>query len=207
MLKKILDFQRALADQISLKEAVIQQFITDLLGGAMLECEKKFKESEQFVERISKRIVEISNELNDFEVELKKGLHLYSNDDDIQREGKKQQDENAKDRKEVKSVEDQKNLVRKVLHKIRNSLNDQEQIKSGANRLTAGMIEEYILEIDTCVKKTEVQDAELTNIVNVFNARKESWGKFMFKGGAKDALVEDIEKAVTDQQKSVTGLN
>lgn len=51
---------------------------------------------------------------------------MYSNDDDIQKEGKKQQDENTKDRKEIKSVDDQKNLVRKVLHKIRNSLNEQE---------------------------------------------------------------------------------
>lgn len=72
----------------------------------MFDCERKFKEAEQLVDKISKRIIEINNDINDFEIDIKKGLHLYSNDDDIQKEGKKQQDENTKDRKEIKSVED-----------------------------------------------------------------------------------------------------
>eukprot|EP00347_Sterkiella_histriomuscorum_P003315 403364755 len=208
-LKKIQDLQKALVDQISLKEAVIEQFISDILGGSMFDCERKFKEAEQLVDRISKRIIEINNDVNDFEIDIKKGLHLYSNDDDIQKEGKKQQEENTKDRKEIKGVEDQKNLVRKVLHKIRNSLNEQEQLKSsqgGHSKLTAGMIEEFINEIDTCAKKTEVQDAELTKIVGIIDVRKEQWSKFMFKGGAKEALVDDVDKAYNDQQKSLTSL-
>ena len=60
------------------------------------------------------------------------------------------------------------------------------------------MIEEFINEIDTCVKKVEVQDAELTKVVGSIDQRKEQWSKFMFKGGAKEALVDDVEKALRD---------
>jgi len=28
--------------------------------------------------------------------------------------------------------------------------------------------------------------------------RKESWGKFMFKGGSKEALLDDVEKSLRD---------
>lgn len=65
------------------------------------------------------------------------------------------------------------------------------------------MIEEFINEIDTCVKKTEVQEKELINIDLQVVARQENWGKFMFKGGAKEALVDDVEKALKDNQSSL----
>ena len=68
------------------------------------------------------------------------------------------------------------------------------------------MIEEFINEIDTCVKKTEVQDAELTKIVSNLDARKEHWSKFMFKGGAKEALVDDVDKAYADNHNSLEDL-
>ena len=45
-LKKIQDLQKALGEQISLKEVVIEQFISDILGGSMFDCERKFKEAE-----------------------------------------------------------------------------------------------------------------------------------------------------------------
>lgn len=42
------------------------------------------------MDKVSKKIIELNNGVNDFEIDIKKGLHLYSNDDDIQKEGKKQ---------------------------------------------------------------------------------------------------------------------
>lgn len=51
--------------------------MSDLLGGSLFDCEKKFKEAEQYVDRISKKIIEINNGLNDFDIDIKKGLHLY----------------------------------------------------------------------------------------------------------------------------------
>lgn len=64
--------------------------------------------------------------MNDFEIDIKKGLYLYTNDEDLQKEGKKMQDENLKDRKDVKSHDEQKNMIRKVLMRIKNALSEQE---------------------------------------------------------------------------------
>ncbi len=88
-LKKIQDSLRALGEQISIKELSIEQFLGDLLGGSLFDCERKFKEAEQQVEKIAKKIIEVNNGMNDFEIDIKKGLYLYTNDEDLQKEGKK----------------------------------------------------------------------------------------------------------------------
>ncbi len=69
-------------------------------------------------------------------------------------------------------------MIRKVLMKIKNALSEQEQLKSsanasGSNKLTASNIEEFIAEIDTCIKKCEVQEKDLNSIESGINARRE----------------------------------
>jgi len=54
-----------------------------LLGGSLFDCERKFKEAESLVEKLSRKIIELSNGMNDFEIDIKKGLHLYTSDEDI----------------------------------------------------------------------------------------------------------------------------
>ncbi len=44
--------------------------------------------------------------MNDFDLEIKKGLLLYSTNEELNREGKKFTDENQSDRKEMKTVDD-----------------------------------------------------------------------------------------------------
>ena len=93
--------------------------------------------------------------MNDLELDIKKGLHLYSKNDEIVKEGKKMSDENTADRKTLKAVEDQKNIIRKVLHKIKTALNEQEQLKS-SKTITPIVLEENIKEIETCMQKGSI---------------------------------------------------
>jgi len=73
---------------------------------------------------LSKKIINYNNGLNDFEIDIKKGLHLNPSDETVQIEGKKIQEENSNDRKNLKNNDEQKNMIRKVLHKIKSCLNE-----------------------------------------------------------------------------------
>lgn len=66
----------------------------------------------------------MNNGMNDFELEVKKGFHLYNNNEDLMREGQRLSDENSHDRKELKAIEEQKNMIRKILHKIKSALGE-----------------------------------------------------------------------------------
>ncbi len=102
----------------------------------MYECERKLKEAEAFIDKMQKKIIELNNGMNDFEIDVKKGLQQNQNesgqDQEIVKEGKRLQDWNLTDRKELKDVEDQKNLIRKVLQRIKNNLNAISGNKDGA---------------------------------------------------------------------------
>ncbi len=52
------------------------------------------------------------------------------------------------------------------------------------------------------MRKCEVQEKELQNLESSIDQRKTSWGKLMFKGGAKEALIEDIEKSYKESYGS-----
>jgi cell division protein FtsB len=62
--------------------------------------------------------------MNDLEIDIKKGLHLYADNADLTKEGNKLLDENTNERKDVKGIDDQKNMIRKILHKIKNALSE-----------------------------------------------------------------------------------
>lgn len=61
----------------------MEMFIKDLLGGNLYECERKLKEAEVVADKMSKRIIELNNGMNDFEIDVKKGLQTNPNDDYI----------------------------------------------------------------------------------------------------------------------------
>jgi len=63
-----------LGDEILKKESQVEGFIKDLLGGSMYECERKLKEAEAFIDKMQKKIIELNNGMNDFEIDVKKGL-------------------------------------------------------------------------------------------------------------------------------------
>ena len=70
-------------------------------------------------------------------MEVKKGVQNNATDEDIGKEAKRLLEENTKDRKDLKDVEDQKNLIRKVLLKIKAAMNESsaegEKTKVSAN--------------------------------------------------------------------------
>jgi predicted transcriptional regulator len=84
----------------------VEQFIKDLLGGSQYECERKLKEAEALLEKLTKKMMELNNGMNDFEMEIKKGIQQSPDDADILKEGKKLSDENTNDRKALKDIED-----------------------------------------------------------------------------------------------------
>lgn len=51
-------------------------------------------------------MMELNNGMNDFEMEIKKGIQQSPDDADILKEGKKLSDENTNDRKALKDIED-----------------------------------------------------------------------------------------------------
>jgi len=109
---------KELNDQIQGKELEVEAFIKDILGGSLYECERKLKEADAYLDKVQKKIIELNNGMNDFEIEVKKGLQSNvgsQEDQEIAKEGKRLQDGNLNDRKSLKEVEDQKNLIRKVL--------------------------------------------------------------------------------------------
>ena len=105
-LRQLQDQMKNLSDLVTMKELQIEQFINEVMGGSLFECERKFKEAELLVEKLAKKIIEVNNSMNDFDIDVKKGLHLYQNDEDLVKEGKKLHEDNLKDRKDLKNVED-----------------------------------------------------------------------------------------------------
>jgi len=65
---------KELNEQIQAKESQVEAFIKDLLGGSLYECERKLKEADAYMEKMSKKIIELNNGMNDFEIDVKKGL-------------------------------------------------------------------------------------------------------------------------------------
>jgi len=78
--------------------------------------------------------------------------------------------------------------------------------KSKDTKLSANQLEEMIIEIDTCVKKAEVHQNDLSKLDTNLEKRKEEWSKIMFKSGAKDALVDDIERTLKENTSSLEEL-
>lgn len=60
-----------------------------MFGDSIFDCEKKFKEAETLIDIMSKKIIELNNGMNDFELEVKKGFHLYNNNEDLANHGRK----------------------------------------------------------------------------------------------------------------------
>lgn len=102
----------------------------------MFACETFFKDAANLIDQLSKKIIEMNNGLNDFHIEVKQGLHLYQNHDEITQSGKYLIDQNNSDRKLLKSIEDQNNILRKTLHRIRAALGEQEQLKASKSMTT-----------------------------------------------------------------------
>lgn len=93
-----------MTDEVSTKETQVEQFIKDLLGGNIYECERKLKEVETAIEKINKRIIELNNGMNDFDIEIKKGM--TTGDEEIKKEAKKIIESNHNDRKTLKENDD-----------------------------------------------------------------------------------------------------
>ncbi len=96
-------------------------------------------------------------------------------------------------------------MIRKILHKIKNALSEQEQLK-GSRILTAQSLEEFIHEIDTCISKGNLNIKELGGLETKLTKRKEEWNKLLFKGGAQEALIEDIDRHIKDNLQSIGNL-
>ena len=52
----------------------MESFIKDILGGSLYECERKLKEADASLDKVQKKIIELNNGMNDFEIDVKKGL-------------------------------------------------------------------------------------------------------------------------------------
>lgn len=72
-----------LLDEIASYEQQVEQFIKDVLGGSQYECERKLKEAEALLEKLNKKIMELNNGMNDFEMDVKKGVQTNPTDDDL----------------------------------------------------------------------------------------------------------------------------
>jgi len=72
------------------------------------------------------------------------------------------------------------------------------ELKKKTTKLSANQLDEMINEIDTCVKKGETHYKDLENLSTNLDKRKDEWSKIMFRSGAKDALVDDIERALKE---------
>lgn len=73
-LKVLLEELRALNEELENKEHDVEQFIKDLLGGNIYECERKLKEAETVIVKLTTKEKEIDGAINDFEKEVKNGL-------------------------------------------------------------------------------------------------------------------------------------
>jgi hypothetical protein len=70
------------------KEAEVEQFVKDLLGGNLYECERKLKDAEASIDKMAKKIIELNNNMNDFDIDVKNGLHTNPNDQEVVKTGK-----------------------------------------------------------------------------------------------------------------------
>ena len=111
-IKELKDELKDLTDMIALTEHEVSEFIKDLLGGTLYECERKLKEAENFIDKLAKKGIELNNGLNDFEMDVKKGIEANPDDKEINKEGKRHQDGIHGDRKELKRIEDDKNAIK-----------------------------------------------------------------------------------------------
>ena len=57
------------------------------------------------------------------------------------------------------------------------------------------------------MNKAEADDKGLNKIETDLEQRKEEWNKCLFHSGAKDAIVEDIDKAIKDNTNSLQELD
>ena len=55
---------------------------------------------------MGKHIIDQNNGMNDLDLEIKKGFHLYAKNEELMREGKKMADDNNNERKDLKGIED-----------------------------------------------------------------------------------------------------
>jgi hypothetical protein len=76
------------------------------------------------MDKLNARLVSSNTSVNEFDGEIKKGMHTYAMDEDVMKQGNGMLDENANDRKSLKTIEDQRNIIKKVLHKIKSTLDD-----------------------------------------------------------------------------------
>lgn len=90
----------------------------------MFDFEKLLKEAEQLVDLNGRKIADLNNNMNDFEIDIKKGLQQYSSNDELVNEGQRLYEDIAKDRRALKGIEDQKNAIRKILQKIKNNIGE-----------------------------------------------------------------------------------
>ena len=124
----------------------------------------------------------------------------------MQEEGDKVQAANSADREEVKKIEEQKSLVQKVLQKIKVALSVK-GVDGKEVELNPMDIDNYIEEIETCKNKLNGHNEDLLALEEKLERRKAAWQQHMFKCGEKDALVDDIERSVKDNDKLLEELN
>lgn len=74
-LKDLNDDLRKINDELTTKEVQIDEFIKDLVGGSLYECERKLKDAEANIEKMAKKIIENNNGLNDLEIDVKNGMN------------------------------------------------------------------------------------------------------------------------------------
>jgi len=61
----------SLQDEIQEKERGVEEFVKDCIGGSLYEYERKMKEAEAMVDKLGRRILELNNGLNDFDMEVR----------------------------------------------------------------------------------------------------------------------------------------
>ena len=69
--------------EIGNKEKEVSDFIKSCLGDSLQESERKMKEAEALVDKLNKRIIELNNGMNDFDVEVKQGMNQNPNNMEI----------------------------------------------------------------------------------------------------------------------------
>ena len=57
----------AFADELASKANLVEQFMKDLLGGSLYECERRLNEALDLVQKLLKRDAELNNGINEFE--------------------------------------------------------------------------------------------------------------------------------------------
>ena len=74
-LKELNEDLKQINDELTTKEVQIDEFIKDLVGGSLYECERKLKDAEANIDKMAKKIIEMNNGVNDLDIDIKNGMN------------------------------------------------------------------------------------------------------------------------------------